>query len=100
MGDSSEVIDDGKRNRFEVDVEGIRAELVYRVIGRRLVIEHTGVPDELAGRGIGGKLVVAAVNKAVADGLTLVPVCPFATTWLRKHPDLVETVSIDWTHSR
>ena len=100
MGDNPEITDNAKEGRFEVHIDGVRAELLYRVRGGRLVIEHTGVPDELAGHGLGGKLVAAAVNKAIAGGLTVVSVCPFATSWLSKHPDVAGTVSIDWTAAR
>ncbi len=88
------IVDDG--NRLVLEVDGHEAELVYRLLGDRLVLVHTGVPDELGGRGIGGELVRAAVARAEAEGLTLVPRCPFARGWLEKHADEVAHVSIEW----
>ena len=58
---------------------------------------HTEVPEKLAGRGIGGTLVGAAVDEAVRAGLTIVPACPFAQAWLRKHPDVVGRAPLDWS---
>ncbi len=72
------------------------AELVYRRRGDRLVLVHTGVPDELGGRGLGGVLVRAAVDRAEAEGLTVVPECPYARAWLEKHPDEAARVAIEW----
>ena len=69
---------------------------MYRVKGDLLTIVHTEVPEPLNGRGLGGMLVAAAVDKAAANGLTVVPVCPFAAWWLRKHPDSAGCVAIDW----
>jgi predicted GNAT family acetyltransferase len=83
-------------HRFEVTDEGHTAELVYSVEGDRLRLVHTGVPEELGGRGIGGVLVQAAVDRAVAEGLTIVPDCPFARGWLEKHPDEAGRATIAW----
>jgi predicted GNAT family acetyltransferase len=60
------------------------------------VLVHTEVPDSLGGRGLGGKLVLAAIDKAAQDGMTLVPLCPFARAWLERHPAEAARVPIDW----
>jgi predicted GNAT family acetyltransferase len=93
------VTDNTGQSRFEATIDGHLAELIYRHVGKRLVLVHTGVPAELGGHGIGGQLVLAAVRKAAADGLTVVPVCPFARRWLESHPDQAATVTIDWKAS-
>jgi uncharacterized protein len=90
------VVRDDRSNRFELVLPDGTAELLFRRNRDRLVLVHTGVPDALAGRGFGGQLVRAAVDLAIADGLTIVPNCPFARDWLRRHPDVAETVAIDW----
>lgn len=90
------VTDDAAHSRFLIRQDGAEAELLYRHNGRRLVLVHTGVPDEIGGRGIGGRLVRAAVERARAEGLTLVPECPYASRWLRDHPEELAGVSIDW----
>ena len=48
-------------------------------------IQHTVVPRELEGQGIGSALVQAAVEHARAEGLRIVPTCSFAREWLAKH---------------
>jgi predicted GNAT family acetyltransferase len=40
--------------RFEVEVDGERCELDYRVSGGVMTITHTGVPSAVGGRGIAG----------------------------------------------
>ena len=94
------VVDNPAANRFELHVDGHLAELVYHVHGRRLVLVHTGVPDELEGGGLGGKLVRAALERARAEQLVVVPRCPFAAKWLHRHPDAAEGVEIDWSEGR
>ena len=90
------VVDDDANHRFLLEAEGNEAELIYRINGRRLVLVHTEVPEALGGRGIGGRLVTAAVERARRDELTLVPVCPYARHWLETHPDAAADLSIDW----
>ncbi len=89
-------IDNAAASRFEVTVDGHLAELTYRRDDERLVLVHTGVPDELEGEGIGGKLVAAAIEDAAERGLIVVPECEFARAWLEKHPDPAKTVTIEW----
>ena len=85
----TDVVDNPDKSRFEVHVDGHTGELVYELDGSRLTLVHTGVPDELEGRGLAGQLVRAAVARARAEELTIVPWCPYARQWLRKHPDEV-----------
>ena len=93
------VRDDQAGGRFVLEEDGHEAELVYRLDGDRLVLIHTGVPDELGGRGLGGVLVQAALDRAAAEGLTIVPECPFARSWLQKHQDAIGAVPVDWPGS-
>ena len=95
MDDVPPVVDNEDASRFELSVDGHVAELVYRRNGERLVLLHTGVPDELEGRGLGGILVTAAVERALQEGLTVVPSCPFARRWLARHPEVASRVPID-----
>jgi predicted GNAT family acetyltransferase len=96
VSDSADVIDNKDASRFELRADGWLAELIYRVRGDRLVLVHTEVPAELEGRGIGTRLVTAAVDRAAREGLTLVPLCPFARDWLERHPEAASKAVIDW----
>jgi uncharacterized protein len=96
MNEAPRVIDNQDESRFEVRLNDTLAELVYRRRADRLVLLHTGVPEALGGHGIGGLLVRAAADRAAREGLTIVPLCPFARSWLEKHPDIASGVSVDW----
>lgn len=91
-----DVVDQKSNSRFLAEVDGRMAKLEYRTNGDRLILVHTEVPDELEGHGLGGQLVRAALDRARADELTVVPWCEFARSWLEKHPDEAATVEIDW----
>jgi predicted GNAT family acetyltransferase len=99
VSDPQQVTDNQAASRFELRADGSLAELLYRRVGNRLVLIHTEVPVELEGRGSGGALVAAAVDRAVPEGMTVVPLCPFARGWLQRHPDVAETATIDWGKS-
>lgn len=92
-----QVTDNPSASRFELAADGETAELIYRRRGDRLALIHTGVPRALGGRGIGGQLVAAAIDRAVRDGLTVVPLCPFARSWLEQHRDVASKAAIDWS---
>ena len=96
MSDPQQVTDNQERFRFEFYLDGKLAELQYRRNGKRLVLIHTEVPIELEGHGIGGTLITAAIDRAARDGMTVVPLCPFARDWLERHPDVAKRAAIDW----
>ena len=96
VSDAQQVTDNQPESRFELRVDGLLAELPYRRNGKRLVLIHTEVPEQLEGHGLGGALVTAAVDRAAREGLTVVPLCPFARGWLQRHPDVAGRADIDW----
>jgi predicted GNAT family acetyltransferase len=97
MSDARQVTDNQAGSRFELQAAGGHlAELQYRRNGNRLVLIHTEVPAELVGFGIGGRLVAAAIDRAAREGLTVVPLCPFARGWLERHADVAGQATIDW----
>ncbi|HTU37656.1 MAG TPA: GNAT family N-acetyltransferase [Acidimicrobiales bacterium] len=89
-------------SRFVVRGSDGAAELEYQLSGDRLILVHTEVPDAWEGHGVGGQLVRAAIERAAANELTLVPWCPFARRWLGEHKGEVDAagVSIDWDTPR
>ena len=94
------VVDDTAASRFVIREDGTEAELVYFVEGDRLLLLHTEVPEKWGGRGIAGRLVQAALERARANALTVVPRCPFARRWLGDHPAEAAVVDIDWETPR
>ncbi len=80
----------GSHGAFFVEREGVRlAEMTYSKTpdGKRLIIDHTDVSEALKGQGVGKQLVGRAVEWARRDGLTIMPLCPFAKATFDKTPD-------------
>jgi uncharacterized protein len=89
---SLQISHDPGARRFTVQVEGHQAELVYRLDGKRLSIDHTGVPAAIGGRGIAGELVKAALEHARAEGLRVVPACSYSAAYIQQHPEYADLV--------
>mgnify|MGYP006276543679 CR=1 FL=1 len=88
--DSLEITrEDGKTGgRYVARLDGHEAELTYSKAGTsRLIIDHTGVPDALRGRGVGEALVERAVSDARSAGIKIIPLCPFAKAQIEKHAE-------------
>jgi len=96
VNDAPQVTDNQAESRFEIQADGHLAELDYRLNGKRLVLIHTETPVELEGRGLGGRLVAAALDRAKREGLTVVPLCPFARGWLERHAAEAAGIAVDW----
>ena len=82
-------------HRFEATVDGLRALITYRRFPDRLVLPHTEVPPTLEGKGLGTKLAGTALDFARANHLRVVPLCPFVSSFIRKHREYQDLVSAD-----
>jgi len=75
-----------EKHRFELGVEGYLAAAYYKRSGNVITFEHTEVPPELGGKGVGSTLVRGALDQVRAEGLKVVAQCPFVKAWIGKHP--------------
>ncbi|QNE32056.1 N-acetyltransferase [Sphingomonas sp. NBWT7] len=80
------VRDNRAEQEFELDLDGYRAVAAYQREGDRIVFTHTVVPPAIEGRGVGSKLIRAALDSARDQALKVVPQCPFVAAFIRKHP--------------
>jgi predicted GNAT family acetyltransferase len=67
---------------------GFIAYFVLAEAPHALVAVHTVVEPGHEGRGIAGDLVRTFYGIAAAEGVPVVPLCPYAASWAGKHPDL------------
>lgn len=76
--------------RFLADVEGHQAHLDYELIDGVMRITHTRVPSAIGGRGVAAEMTRVAVEYARTEGLKVKPICSYAETWLRRHPQYAD----------
>jgi predicted GNAT family acetyltransferase len=88
------VEDNGAKGRYViVGPGGAEAEMTFTRIGEhQIIIDHTGVPDVFRGQGVGLRLVTRAVEDARAAGKTIIPLCPFAASQFRRHPEWADVL--------
>ncbi|MFH6935466.1 GNAT family N-acetyltransferase [Flavobacterium sp. FlaQc-30] len=73
-------INDTRRGYFEAVEDGQEAgKMTYTWAGdTKFIIDHTEVNPDFNGKGVGKKLVMAAVEYARTNNLKIIPLCPFA----------------------
>lgn len=73
-------INDTRRGYFEAVEDGQEAgKMTYTWAGdTKFIIDHTEVNTDFNGKGVGKKLVMAAVEYARTNNLKIIPLCPFA----------------------
>jgi predicted GNAT family acetyltransferase len=84
---SASVVDNAAKSRFELTEEGLTAFADYRRDGQRLIIPHVEAPPALRGTGTAGRLMSGVLDIARTEGLKVVPVCPYAAAFIRRHPE-------------
>lgn len=88
--------DDPEAGRLEVLVGGRRAGYsAYRRRPGAIAITHTEIDPEFEGQGLGGKLVRESLSRARAEGLAVLPFCPFVRSYIESHPAELDLVPAD-----
>ncbi len=75
------------QQRYELPVEHGLAIAIYREQGDARVFTHTEVPPEDEGKGIGARIVKAALEDTRNQGFRIVPACSFVVAYVRRHPE-------------
>lgn len=84
----------GSGGRYVATLEGYEAEMTYsRASPRLIIIDHTGVPDALRGKGAGQALALHAVEEARSGGWKIIPLCPFFKSQVARNPEWQDIIS-------
>jgi len=84
------VVNNAAHHRFELEVEGHLAATYYSITDGVITFIHTEVPPELAGKGVGMRLVKGALDQVRSEGLKVIPQCPFVKAYIDKHPEYAD----------
>jgi hypothetical protein len=85
--DELDIQHDPDVGRFETMVEGQRCVLEYSLEDGVASMNHVGVPEAVAGRGIAGQLTRHALEWARERGYRVVARCPYVAAWIERHPE-------------
>jgi predicted GNAT family acetyltransferase len=86
----TEVTHNPALKRYELTMEGHLATACYEIANGVVTFEHTEVPPELGGKGVGSKLIKGALAQVRADGLKVAAECPFVRAYLDKHVEYAD----------
>jgi predicted GNAT family acetyltransferase len=75
------------QHQYEYDAPHGLAVVVYHRQGDKLVFTHSEVPAADEGRGIGARLVKAALADANKRGFGVIPACSFVAAVMRRNPE-------------
>ena len=90
------VADAPEREQYELTVDGeLAGRLEYHRRGGVLSLLHTVVEPAYEGRGLASVLVRAVLDDVRAQGGTVLPFCPYARSWLVKHPESLDLVAAE-----
>ncbi|MBW8305126.1 MAG: N-acetyltransferase [Brevundimonas sp.] len=84
--------DNTDAHRYELPVGDDLAVVTYNLSGQNLMITETLVPEALEGLGGARRRAGHVVEDARNRGLLILPVCPFFSAWLQKHPGHADVV--------
>jgi thioredoxin reductase (NADPH) len=90
------VTDAADRRRFEIAIDGtVLGFAEYRRRPGSLSFLHTEIDPARNGEGLGTLLVKAALDTARAEGLAVLPYCPFVQGFIARHREYLELVPED-----
>lgn len=87
-----DIIHNEQAKRFETSIDGHTGYISYQEREDALVYDHTIVPQELGGRGVGSALVKHALNYARENDKKVVPQCSFVAAYIEKHPEYQDLI--------
>lgn len=86
--------DKASGGRYVAIVDGHEAEITFsRTSPTLIIVDHTGVPDALRGRGVGQALAAHVIEDARKNGWRIIPLCTFFKAQAARHPDWSDVIT-------
>jgi predicted GNAT family acetyltransferase len=88
------LVDDRDARRYRLLADGQDVGFVeYDPVGSEsILVKHTEVLPEHSGKGYGSEIVRRVLDDVRGRGLTVIPICPYALNFVRRHPEYHELV--------
>lgn len=92
-----ELVNDAAARRYRLLLGADEVGFIeYDLIGEHsILIKHTEVPTQHEGKGYGSELVRRALDDVRSQGKTVVPICPYALDFVRRHREYADVVHAD-----
>ncbi len=90
----AEVTENESESRYEIRLgDELAGFVTYERSPGKIDFRHTEVDARFEGHGIGSKLAHTVLDRARAQGLGVIPTCPFIRGWIRRHPEYRDLVA-------
>lgn len=87
------VVNNTARDRFELIENEALAYAAYQHRGGKLFITYVEAATALRGTGAAGRLMEGVVAALRHDGIKAVPICGYAVSWFRRHPEHADVLA-------
>ena len=89
------VVDNAELNRYEVYGGPVLAGFAdYHAQPQLVTMKHTEIDPAFEGRGIGSRLIAAALDDIRERRARVLPICPFVRAYLQRHPEYADLVAL------
>ena len=97
MDDELELANDTTRNRYRLLLADEEVGFMdYDPVGPdSILIKHTEVATQHEGKGYGSQLVRRMLDDVRSRNKTVIPICPYALAFIRRHPEYLDLVRED-----
>jgi uncharacterized protein len=93
MDEVVETVDHPDRGRYELTVDSqFAGSMKYAIRNGQITLIHTEIDSAYAGKHLGQRLVRSVLDDARVRGLRVRPLCPFAASYIRGHPEYQDLV--------
>jgi uncharacterized protein len=87
------VTDNPAASQYELHVgDKLAGIIAYRLRDNQISLLHTEIEPAFQGAHLGGHLARSVLDDARQRGLTVLPFCPYVSSWIKRHPDYAELV--------
>ncbi len=81
------------QHRYVIELDGAQVALLdYQLDDAQIALLHAETDPAHTGNGFAGQLTRRALDDARERGLAVLPLCPYVSGWIAKHPDYVDLV--------
>nr|CAA9364410.1 MAG: hypothetical protein AVDCRST_MAG46-3585 [uncultured Nocardioidaceae bacterium] len=89
------VIDIPDQHRYVIESGGEQVGVMeYQLDGATLALLHAETDPAHSGQGLAGELTRVVLDEARERGLDVLPLCPYVSAWIRKHPEYTDLVPL------
>jgi predicted GNAT family acetyltransferase len=92
----TKVVDNPQADRCDLLVDGeVAGHVEYQRSGSTITFTHTEIDSSFEGRGLGSVLARGVLDAARAEGMSVLPVCPFILRFIKRHGEYLDLVPAD-----